>query len=455
MALLHYMQHNCARYKISLSALNCDHGMRGKDSERDSEFVKKYCSDAGIPLLFFKADGDLSTESDARIWRVFRCYAVAHCASADWEGEDGFNSLGTKPVAYTEDGAWQGCDAVATAHHMDDNAETVLFNLARGSALSGMCGIQDDKISDKCSCVHPFVGVSRSEIDGYVAENGIEYVDDCTNFSDDYTRNFIRHNVIPALEKAVPGAVKAIYRFSRLAAEDEEYLTRQAEKLISCRHYYGESIAYCPERALFKRAAIDIIEGYRLKDYTSQHADGLYELQFAQNGKKFCFLGLTAVKEEGYVTIYPDAQFACTGKCRPFSPVLRAWGEDFGGQILIVAPIDLLNSELESISERLKRTGKDLPLKVLKFDGDAVPSGSEVRTMRAGDKFTKFGGGTKNLGDFFTDKKISRVLRPVVPVIACGNKILLAGGVEISDDLKVTSATKNILCAIAFDYAKL
>ena len=251
MALLHYMASNAARFGISLSVLNCDHGMRGEESARDSAFVIGHCKSLGIPVLFFRADGFNKNENAARSWRVFRCYAVARVDSDRWAEDSNYNSLAIKPVIYSPDGRWRGCDCVATAHHMDDNAETVLFNLARGSGLAGMCGIEDDMEQSGQSAIHPLVAVTRSEIEEYVAQNNIAYVDDSTNFSDDYTRNYIRHNVLPALEKAVPGAARAIYRFSRLAAEDEEYFARQVKKIVTYNGLYGYKIALCDEFASF------------------------------------------------------------------------------------------------------------------------------------------------------------------------------------------------------------
>ena len=192
MALLHYLSVHGGEYGISVSALNCDHGIRGKESERDSAFVKAYCGDKHIPVYSFVAEkGIFKDENGARAWRL-DCY---------------------KKVL--EEGK---ADCIATAHHMNDNAETVLFNLARGTALSGACGIADEP---SLGIIRPFISCSREDIDEYIKANGIPFVTDESNFTDDYTRNKIRHNVLPALEQAVHGAVGAIYRFTRLAREDE------------------------------------------------------------------------------------------------------------------------------------------------------------------------------------------------------------------------------------------
>ena len=416
MALLHYLNAHAAEYNITLTALNCDHGIRGETSARDSAFVAGYCEKAGIPLSSFVAGKKPTSENDARSWR-FGCYLKES----------------------------QNCDCVATAHHLNDNAETVLFNLARGTGLSGMCGIEDDKDGCGRAVIHPFVSVTRREIDEYVEQNNIPYVDDSTNFSDDYTRNYIRHNVLPALEKAVPGAAKAIFRFSRLAADDEEYFARKVKEILRGNGLYGYKIARCDESVIFKRAALYVIERYQKKDYTSDQAHRLYDLQFAERGKKFEFLGLAAVNEGDGVVIYDKSVLACD--------IVEIAFRDYTGAACGGQPLAFGTDEGDVV-ERARLCG-NMPLRTLTFDVGCIPEGAVIRTMKPGDKFKKFGGGTKNLGDFLTDKKISAYLRKIIPVIACGSDILMVCGVEISDGIKVTEATKKICFCTAADYSKL
>lgn len=426
MALAHYLLENGAAYGITLSALNCDHCIRGEESARDSAFVKDWCEKNGVPLMQFVRNGcGDNTEASARSWRL-HCY---------------FEALKT------------GADAVATAHHLGDNAETVLFNLARGSGLSGLTGITDLK---ELHLIRPLISCSREEIDEYIEKNKIPYVDDSTNFTDAYTRNKIRHNVLPELEKAVPGAAKAIYRFSRLAAEDEEYFKRQIEKLLVKSQPYGDGILFCEERALFKRAAIKIINAYQLKDYTSEHAERLYRLQYAENGKKFGFLGLTAFKEDGKITIVSDELLSYERDGMPFENLISGQAEKYCGQFVAVTYNEYYEEDIARIQEMQSENPGYVPerIKCLKFDLDTIPGSAVIRFMKNGDKFKKYGGGTKNLGDFFTDRKIPVRIRKHIPLIAEGDKILAVGGVEISDDIKITDKTKRLGCIICADYAQ-
>ena len=94
-------------------------------------------------------------------------------------------------------------------------------------------------------------------------------------------------------------------------------------------------------------------------------------------------------------------------------------------------------------------------IKIQRFDGAKIPQGATVRFARSGDKFRKFGGGTKKLGDFFTDKKIALRLRKSIPLLCDGQNVLIIFGVEISEDVKIDAGTKEILCAAAPDFANM
>ena len=451
MALLHFLHAHGGEYGITLSALNCDHKIRGEASQRDSKFVKEWCMERNIPIACFEWNATCTkSEGAARLWRI-KCYLSASSGHTEY--------MGIKPVAVYSSGKWEGADAIATAHHLNDNAETVLFNLARGSALSGMEGITDYELPaegcKKLKIIHPLISVSREEIDEYIRQNEIPFVEDESNFTDDYTRNKIRHNVLPELEKAVPGTAKAIYRFSRLAADDEEYFDNliKERKLIK-ETRLGCEIAFCREKVVFKRALIKTLVGLNIKDYTSEHAGRLYELQFAENGKRYEFLGFTAFKENGKIVICNSKLLKAGKDGIPFKEHCAHELMFFDGVFIYVSDSEDVQTSLLAL-EAASETDERLPkkFKVLKFDIDAICDTAQIRFMREGDKFTKFGGGTKALGDYFTDKKIPQRLRGRIPLIADGGKILAVGGVEISDKIKITAQTKKIYYLICEDFS--
>lgn len=416
MALLHFLFARADEYGITLSALNCDHKIRGEASARDSAFVRDWCLSRGIPLIFFERENAQNgSEQAARSWRL-SCYSAAKNPLKNGE------NIGLNYKIFSKDGNWQGADAVATAHHLNDNAETVLFNLARGSALSGMTGISFE--SKSAGIIRPLISASREEIDSYIAENNIPYVEDETNFTDVYSRNKIRLNVLPELEEIAHGAAKNIYRFSRLAAEDEDYFKKIiAERNLVQKRESGYAVAFCEERVIFRRAVVCVLEEMGKKDYTFAQVQRLYELQFSKNGKRFCFLNLTAYKEGDKIFISQDGE--ASEDAVAFNEYVEGRKESFNGEYLKLSD----------------GGGENKPFKALKFDMRALPRDCEVRFMREGDRFKKFGGGTKNLGDYFTDLKIPVRVRGKIPLIASGNEVLIVCGVEISDSVKITSKT--------------
>lgn len=432
MALLHYLSVNGGAYDVSLCALNCDHGIRGEESKRDSEFVSAYCAQHAVPLIFYRYVGEaLHSEEAARVWRL-KCFS------------DGAQSR------FLSDGKlWHGYDFLATAHHANDNAETVLFNLARGSGVGGVCGMEkskrfpaarqfegkahyiDGEKRDFITLIRPLLDCTRAEIDEYIAENAIPYVTDSTNLTDDYTRNKFRHNILPVLEECVPGAVKAIGRFSRLAREDEAYFSRQTDKIIK-KFDAGFLLLTCEEGVIFKRAVVRVLREEGIKDYTSLHLDSLFALQSANVGKRYEFLGMVALKERDCIFLCrgdKESESAESAEIVPFGAFL-AGRREFGGRSLYV----LARTEAESAAQ-------DKTSKVLRFDRSKIPSDASVRYWKTGDKFRKFGGGTKNLSDYFTDGKIPLRLRGRIPLIAKGSTVYVVCGVEISEDVKITPQT--------------
>jgi len=388
MSLLHYLSGRAAEFGITLSALNCDHGMRPTSSV-DSEFVAKQCALLGVPLLRFVWEtSSPKTETSARLWRR-ECYMKAI------EG---------------------GAEAIATAHHLNDNAETVLFNLARGASLAGLTGITDG--DSPFRIIRPMIACTREQIDDYAEANAIPFVEDETNFTDDYSRNRIRHHVLPELERAASGAAEALFRFSRLAAADEKFFADEIARRNILEFENGcAHLAFCDETALFSRAAVSAIKSFGKTDYTQTHVNTLYGLQFKRTGKSFEFLNLTARREGSGITI-----FERRGKCLQelaFSVKTHL----FDGQTIKISLSPLATS--------------------LKFDPDAIPAAAVIRTRRTGDKFKKFGGGLKSLSDFFTDRKIPAALRDEIPLVADGDEILIVCGVEISDKIKVTPFSRR------------
>jgi tRNA(Ile)-lysidine synthetase-like protein len=257
--------------------------------------------------------------------------------------------------------------------------------------------------------------------------------------------------VLPALEEAVPNATKAIHRFSRLCMDDEDYLSREADKLISQRNGCGYLIAPTKERVLLKRAAVHLIARcFGEKDYTAEQLEQLNNLQNAENGKRFEFLGLTAIKEPKGIALLKTEWLNTETEGMPFTQFSEGKCNLYAAQPFVV-------TTEKSWKEDVEKANISSSYKILKIDLADIPSDAVVRFMQKGDTFCKFGGGTKKLGDYFTDCKIPLSLRGHIPLVAQGHNVLLVGGVEISENVKLNNKTqeKNIRFIICRDYRSM
>lgn len=208
MCLLHVLKSLEKQLGLRVAAAHFEHGIRGEESLRDLRFVEKYCGELDIPFLAERgnvparaAELGLGIEETARLLR----YDFLERAR---------RSL--------------GCDVIATAHHMDDNAETVLFHLIRGSGSAGLAGIPPVR----GRIIRPLLCLSREDIERYLEENGVPHVEDSTNLSAEYARNRIRSLVMPELKKLSPSAPEAIFRASELLRADDVCLTAQAAEFV-------------------------------------------------------------------------------------------------------------------------------------------------------------------------------------------------------------------------------
>ncbi len=397
--LLHLLHTNAKALDITVKAINIEHGIRGESSLQDSLFVKNFCVSLGIELKSYAVnapayakENGYSLEQSARILR-YECFDNALI--------EGF------------------CDKIATAHHLSDNVETVLFNLFRGSALAGVCGIDEVNLNGKI--VRPLLSCSRAQIDEYVKQNNLPFVYDESNDCNDYTRNFLRNEVLPLIESRFEGAQGRINSFSSLAARDERLLNSLAEKLLD-----GFSVEFVDELylPLFTRACLKVMKRLGItKDFESVHLDAVYNLKKLQTGK--------SVDLKNGVKAYKSKNRAVFE--RAITPT--EWQFDFE-----------LNKPFESekYEFRFEKADKLSP-KFLCFDGDKLPYNASIRTKRTGDKIVTFGGQTKTLKKFFNDKKIDARVSSFIPVIAVGSEIYAVLTVDVSKKIAVDKNTVNII----------
>ena len=195
------------RLGFTVKACHVNHGLRGADADADERYVKELCGQLGVECRIFHENVEL--------------IAAKRKQSLEEAGRM------VRRAAFEEMCAGDGCTKIATAHHRDDNAETVLMNIARGTGLRGLCGIWPAR----GNWIRPLLWAGRREIETFLREQGIGWCTDATNEEDVYTRNRIRHRVIPVLEREVnPAAATHLTELSGQARELWDLLERETEE---------------------------------------------------------------------------------------------------------------------------------------------------------------------------------------------------------------------------------
>ncbi len=216
-ALLMACWHNSKRLGLRVEAVNCNFHLRGKESGRDSEFTSNLCKTLGVKLHsieydvedYIKKNPGLSTEMACRELRYADFYRIME--------EDGL-------------------ERVAVAHNADDDIETMMLNMLRGSGCRGLKGMA----VDNGKVIRPLLSVSRKEIEEYLEDLGVDFIIDSSNLTNEYQRNFIRHEILPLFENRWTGARKSLSKTVRIMKEESEiienFYNKQLEKLCPDDH---------------------------------------------------------------------------------------------------------------------------------------------------------------------------------------------------------------------------
>lgn len=378
--------------KLQFFVVTVDHQLRNESSS-DCQFVAQWCGERGIDCHVVTVDvkgyceeHGVSVETGARILR--------HNALKQFD-----------------------CDYICLAHNKDDNAESILMHIVRGSGVKGALGMQP--YSGRY--FRPLINMSKDEVLTYCRLNNVRFVVDETNNSVDYTRNFVRHNIMPLLRQVNSAATDNIVQFGANLSADQQFLLDVAsiDDVV-----FGNGYAFIPSRLLKQHPAI----AYRVVDNTLQnmgyccdfrrcHYNDIVALADKQSGSRVDLPhGLVAYNDYNGVTL-SIRQEGCNYSM-PFQ----------------TGTIQLPNGTLYIGSEHTEDS--------LRVDIDKIPTDAVIRTPMDGDTFTKFGGGTKPLNRYLTDKKIPARLRSSIPLIASGNNVLVVCGVEISQSVKTDGQSK-------------
>lgn len=385
-ALLYCLLELKKQFSLNIRAAHLNHNLRGDESLRDANFVADLCKKLNVDLSLKSAD-------------------VSSVAKEKGESVE----LAARRVRYDFLNEVSG-GVIATAHTASDSFETMLFNLSRGTAIKGLSGIPPKRDN----LIRPLIYCTRADVEEYCKQNNISFVTDSSNLSDNYTRNKIRHNVVPVLKEINPAADIAALRTAKTLREDNEFLESTAQLAFE----------KCVND---KRIDLNVLSNYHpaiAKRVIKQFYEGLFS----------AMLDNTAIE-----TLY---KFCCSGT----------------GQIVLPQRITLRvkNGFLEILTDNKCNVTYEVKLEkqekinnlLLKnaFDYDKIVGDAIVRTRCEGDKIRLANRGiTKSLKKIFCEEKVPNELRERLPVIADDKGIIWVYGVGISERVKVDDNTKNVI----------
>ena len=451
------------QYDCKITVVHVEHGIRGISSMADAAFVKALCEEKNIPC------------------RIFHCDAVAYADERGMSLEEGAREL--RYDFFRQTGLEVGADKIAVAHNQNDSAETLLFHLARGTGLRGMCGIAP--IRD--NIIRPLLCVDRKSIEAFLEEQGQDYCTDITNFETEYSRNKIRHQVLPVLENVNSRAVAHMYRSTEYVWEavsllDE--LVQQAES--SCvemrkteremvvaesqaagietttSHYYFIRDSIMCQRPLIQKMLILKLMGACAgseKDISDVHVTQILKLFDGQVGKYVMlpyqmearrnYDGVTIRKVEkaggkGTAEQNKVQEMPVTQKMSVTLDTSTKWQVKPDTTMELSEYGWLISTRI--IDKRVKK--QEIPKKAYTkwFDYDKIKGTLLLRKRCQGDYIIiDSKGGKQSLKKYFINEKVLAAERDRVLLLADEAHVLWIVGHRISEEYKVTEDTKRIL----------
>ncbi len=452
-------------YGGKLFAAHVNHGLRGADAAADAEFVRRLCERWSLPFYIKEVDlkaiareGGLTEEEAGRLVRY-----------------DFFRDIAKET----------GAAKIAVGHNANDNAETLLFHLIRGSNLKGLGGISPVQ----GRIIRPLLCVKRNEIERYLKENSLDFCMDKTNLEDTYTRNRIRHRLLPVMEEINPGAVEAIGRAARACAAGADYIEKEAElaaaafvaewdgslqgvtkteKNVDNRNKKEEK-SFETKRRIVKQTAFATLHSAVLdallmdslsemagsrRDIGEVHIGALRALQAGETGKTLSLpYGIRAGNQYGNLVLCKEkVQSGALDK----KPGVLSEGINFSEYLEKAALSgnnrrgEVLLPEGGSVRYRIENYEKSMKIPQNRYtkwlDYDIIKDTLRFRTRRPGDRIQVLArGGRKKLKDYLINEKIPRSKRDRLVLLAEGDEILWVVGYRLSEKVKITENTKRIL----------
>ncbi|MBS5984452.1 tRNA lysidine(34) synthetase TilS [Clostridium butyricum] len=425
--LLNILYNLKAELNIEVGAAHLNHLLRDKDAFEDEEYVKTLCKSLDIPCFVKRVD--------------INKYSKDKKMSSEMAGREArynfFDDI-VKDEGYTK---------IATAHNANDQAETILFRLMRGSGIEGLCGIKvrRDKI------IRPILCLSRKEVEEYIEINNLKPRIDKTNFEKIYNRNKIRLDMIPYIkENFNEDIIQTLNRMSVLLQKDNEFIENSARSFYE-KYCIEQSDYFIIKKEMFdnKEAVVTRVIRYALTNFSKTHYD--FEMKH----------------------IYEICNLAKNNSGKAIDLPNKIYAENIYGDIYIKERININNIDVkqeivvnkneingkkiffdnENIEFSLLKNDSNLDLNqnnlIKYFDFDKINDSISLRKRKNGDKIIPLGmKGSKKIKDLFIDMKVPKEERDCIPLLCFDENISWIVGIRVSEEYKITNKTKNILRVI-------
>ena len=423
--MLHILNNLKNDLKFSLCCAHINHGLRGEAADSDEAFVKALCVNMGIDFYSKKFDVARLAEENK-----------ITCEEAGRNVRYGFfEEIKTK----------YGYNKVATAHNKNDNAETVLMRIIRGTGIDGLAGIpymRNDGV------IRPILDISREQVEEYCTENNLEFCTDATNLENDFTRNKVRNMLIPFIEREFNAKISdSLIRLSDSAEEDSKFLKSYTKRLyqrlgnpipgskLNTLHIDSLKLLEKPILTRILQLAAEKSSPAKLE---KKHICDIIELLNKNTGASINLpQGLVAEINYGWLTF-----------SGPLDKIdVKSNADGFFADIAIgdTVCIEALGKEI-SIREE---NAKEYKCKINEIAADIDKIGFQplfLRSRRDGDKIVWFSDGkAKKIKNIFIDEKIPQKDRNKIPLLATGDEIIAIVGSRVSEKYKITKDSERAL----------
>ena len=418
----------CRHAGFNFAIAHCNFQLREEESERDEEFVKNLAKKYGVKIFIKKFD----TEKYALKNRI-GIQEAARKLRYDWFNEiiNWQSAIRKQQSAIENRKSEIGNDTIhhiVTAHHANDNIETLLMNFFKGTGINGLRGIlpKQEKI------VRPLLFATKEEIKNFAKENRLVFVEDSSNVSDKYTRNYFRNQLIPSIQKVYPkvedNLKDNINRFREIDILYQQSIVVHKKKLLE---YKGEEI-HIPVLKLLKTQPLSTVIYEIIKDFnfTSHQTEEAIHLLQSETGKYIQSSSHKIIKNRKWLIISPNN----TTVAQNILIEENDTSIKFTNRELRIEKLSAINHQLSTDNS------------IATLDADEIKFPLLLRKWKQGDYFYPLGmRKKKKLSRFFIDEKMSLSEKENTWIIEMDKKILWIVGKRIDDRFKVTPKTKNIL----------